>query len=52
MEYDGGHGMIFRGSDGVLRTVLHSPNQRIGDRLEMPVFFELEEKDDSLELIL
>ena len=37
-EYDGGHGMLFRGFDGCTYLAIHSPNAKKGDRLEKPVF--------------
>lgn len=42
---NGGHGMIFRGFDGILRLVLHAPNDT---PLERPVFFPIEENADGL----
>ena len=41
--YDGGHGMIFTALDGKKYFSMHSPNGRIGDRREKPVFYEIEE---------
>lgn len=42
---DGGHGMLFRDSDGTLRLTLHSPNRSLQ---EHPVFFRVTEDGDSL----
>ena len=42
---DGGHGMVFRGLDGVLRLTLHSPNTHLQ---EHPVFYRLTERDGRL----
>ena len=39
---DGGHGMIFRGKDGLLYLAIHRPNKT---PLERPVFIEVTEKD-------
>lgn len=47
-EYDGGHGMIFEAFDGNKYLSIHSPNQKIGDREEMPIFVKVEEKDGLL----
>lgn len=45
---DGGHGMVFRGADGVLRLALHSPNRTPQERAR---FFPLAETADGLRLI-
>lgn len=42
---NGGHGMIFPGTDGRLLFSMHSPNRT---PLERPVFLELEERDGKL----
>ena len=44
---DGGHGMIFKGLDGKLRLTLHCPNRSL---FEKPVFFEIRETEDTLEI--
>ncbi len=44
---DGGHGMIFKGLDGKLRLTLHCPNRSL---FEKPVFFEIKETEDTLEI--
>lgn len=44
---DGGHGMIFKGLDGKLRLTLHCPNRSL---FEKPVFFEIKETGDTLEI--
>ncbi len=45
---NGGHGMIFRGFDGVLRLVIHAPNSPSGS--ERARIFELEDTGDTLRL--
>ncbi len=45
---NGGHGMVFRGFDGVLRLVIHAPNSPSG--AERARIFELEDTGDTLEL--
>ena len=47
-ELDGGHGMIFKDSDGKMMLSIHSPNTEIRDRKESPVFIPVIEKDDTL----
>lgn len=44
---DGGHGMIFKTLKGNLYLTLHSPNETLKER---PVFYPLEEKENSLYL--
>lgn len=44
---NGGHGMIFKSTDGRLLVSLHSPNNT---PMERPCFFEIEEKNDTLVL--
>ena len=44
---DGGHGMVFRTSDGRLVLTIHTPNTT---PLERPVFFEIYEQGDILTL--
>ena len=46
--FDGGHGMIFRDTDGQMYVVFHSPNTATDDRKEIPVFLPIEEKDGRL----
>ena len=45
---NGGHGMVFRGFDGVLRLVIHTPNSPSG--AERARIFELEDTGDTLRL--
>lgn len=45
---DGGHGMIFGGTDGKLRLTLHTPN-RSGE--EHPAFFGLTDTGDRLSIV-
>ncbi|MCM1532889.1 MAG: hypothetical protein NC114_11570, partial [Ruminococcus flavefaciens] len=45
---NGGHGMVFRGFDGVLRLVIHAPNSPSG--AERARIFELEDTGDTLRL--
>jgi hypothetical protein len=42
---DGGHGMIFRGRDGVLYLAIHTPNKT---PFERPLFVEVIEQDNGL----
>ena len=42
---DGGHGMVFRGFDGALRLILHTPNIHLK---EHPEFYPVEERDGRL----
>lgn len=44
---DGGHGMVFRTLEGQLKLTLHSPNDT---PLERPLFFDLEEENDTLRI--
>jgi beta-xylosidase len=44
---DGGHGMVFRGLDGVLRLSIHTPNDTPNER---PIFLPLRETDERLEI--
>lgn len=47
--YDGGHGMIFTDkASGQMYLSIHSPNSRVGDRAEMPVFIPIREENDTL----
>ena len=45
---DGGHGMLFRDTDGRLRLTLHSPNRSLDER---PVFFRAVEKENRLDIL-
>lgn len=45
---NGGHGMIFRTFDGRLLLTLHTPNET---PLERPVFIEIEETENTLQII-
>ena len=47
-EYDGGHGMLFTALDGKMYLSIHSPNGKIGDRMEMPIFIPVKEEDGKL----
>ncbi len=49
-EYDGGHGMIFRDVDGKLYLCIHSPNEAIERREEVPTLYRVEEKNGTLVL--
>ncbi len=42
---DGGHGMVFRGLDGLLYLALHTPNTTLEER---PVFIPVEERNGRL----
>ena len=44
---DGGHGMIFKDKNGVLRLAIHTPNKTPNER---PIFFPTEEHDGILRL--
>ena len=48
MQYDGGHGMIFRDTDGQMYLSIHSPNRIIDDRKETPVFIPIREENGTL----
>lgn len=45
---DGGHGMIFRDLKGNLKLTLHCPNISLQER---PVFFDIAETENSLEIL-
>lgn len=45
---DGGHGMLFRDLNGQLKLTLHCPNISLQEK---PVFFSVEETEDSLYII-
>ena len=45
---DGGHGMIFKDLNGNLKLTLHCPNISLKEK---PVFFDLKETENSLEII-
>lgn len=45
-QKDGGHGMLFRSKEGQLYLALHSPNVTLQER---PVFYPLDEKEDTLQ---
>jgi hypothetical protein len=47
-EENGGHGMIFTALDGKKYVTLHSPNRTPNER---PCFFEVEERNGTLELV-
>jgi len=46
--YDGGHGMIFTASDGKMYLSIHSPNNPVDDRREMPIFVPVREENGTL----
>ncbi len=46
-NYGGGHGMIFE-LNGKKYLSIHSPNKLVGERMEMPIFIEIEEQNDSI----
>ena len=46
--YDGGHAMVFTGTDGQMYIAFHSPNTATDDRQEKPVFLAIEEKNGRL----
>ena len=45
---DGGHGMIFSDLKGNLKLTLHCPNISLQER---PVFFDIAETENSLEIL-
>lgn len=47
-EKDGGHGMIFKSFTGETYLTLHTPNEHLK---EHPVFYQLEEREDTLCLL-
>ena len=47
-EYDGGHGIIFTGLDGIKYLSIHSPNVPVGDRHEKPVFIPIREENGTI----
>lgn len=46
--YDGGHGMLFYDTDGRMYLSFHSPNGKIGERLETPVFLPVREENGTI----
>ena len=44
---NGGHGMLFRDVDGVMRFALHYPNDKY---MERPVFLRIETGENGLKL--
>lgn len=46
--YDGGHGMLFRDTDGRLYVSFHSPNSTSAGRAETPVFIPVAEQYSKL----
>ena len=46
--YDGGHGMIFKDTNGRTWLSIHSPNSPARDRKEVPIFVPVKESDDTL----
>ena len=47
-EYDGGHGILFRDTDGRMYLSIHSPNNPSDGRRETPVFIPIREAGDTL----
>ncbi len=47
-EFDGGHGMLFKGPDGKMYLSIHSPNSPVGERKETPVFIPVKEENGTL----
>ncbi|MBQ8186295.1 MAG: family 43 glycosylhydrolase [Clostridia bacterium] len=47
-EYDGGHGILFKDTDGQMYLSIHSPNNRADGRPETPVFVPVKEDGDTL----
>lgn len=47
-EYDGGHGMLFRDTDGQMYLSMHSPNDPNAGRMETPVFLPVKEENGTL----
>ncbi len=47
-NYDGGHGMILRDTDGTKYLCVHSPNKPKGEREETPVLLPILEKNGTL----
>ncbi len=47
-DFDGGHGMLFRGPGDRLYLSMHSPNDPRGGRKETPVFLPVREQGDTL----
>ena len=47
-KHDGGHGMIFKGSDGRLYLAIHSPNDLSGGLSEEVIFIPVIESDGRL----
>ncbi len=48
MNYDGGHGMIFRDNDGQLYLSIHSPNSKDGNRKTLAIMVPIKEFGDML----
>ncbi len=46
--YDGGHGMIFTDTKGYMWMAIHSPNAKVGSRVETPTYVPIIEKDGTL----
>ena len=46
--FDGGHGMLFRDTDGQLYLSMHSPNTPVGERDTTMVFLSVKEENDDL----
>ena len=47
-DYDGGHGMLFRDSDGQLYLSIHSPNDKVGNRKTLAIMVPVKETGDML----
>ncbi len=46
--YDGGHGMIFTDTNGYMWMAIHSPNAKVGTRVETPTYIPIKEQDGML----
>ena len=47
-SYDGGHGMLFRDTDGQLYLSIHSPNGKTGNRETLAIFVPVHEIGNTL----
>ncbi|MBO7407611.1 MAG: hypothetical protein J6V14_08255, partial [Clostridia bacterium] len=47
-RYDGGHGMLFRDTDGQLYLSIHSPNSKTGNRETLAIFVPVHEIGNTL----
>ncbi len=46
--YDGGHGMIFTDTKGYMWMAIHSPNAKVGSRVETPTYIPIKEENGTL----